>query len=213
MKTLLIGLLLIALLPLSLTAADNDHGNAASMSQASAHHIEQEGGMISELAGQFGITWPTLIAQMINFIIVSFVLYRFAIKPITAALDERQKKIADGLQYAEEMKTRLEDAEKQHADTLKEAAEQASKIITDARDTAKAFTEKQSQEAVVKAEDIIKKAQEATQLEHQQMLADLRKEVSELVVKTTEKVLHKNLTDADKSSFSEAAAKELYASN
>lgn len=165
------------------------------------------------IAGTFGVNKYMFTAQVINFCIVAAVLYKFAFKPVLKTLDERQKKIADGLQYAEEMKTRLAEAEKQHAEKLKEAATQASKIINDARDAAKAFSEKQSQEAVAKAEDIIKKAQEATALEHQQMLADLRKEVSELVVKTTEQVLNKNLSDADKSNFSEAAAKELYASN
>ena len=47
-----------------------------------------------------------LIAQMVNFIIVAVVLYKFAVKPIAATLDERQQKISEGLQYAEEMKTR-----------------------------------------------------------------------------------------------------------
>jgi F-type H+-transporting ATPase subunit b len=164
-------------------------------------------------AGNFGLNTELVLAQIINFSILAFVLWKFAFKKILVVLDERQKKISDGLQYAEEMKARLADAEKQQADKLKEASEQAAKIVKDAREAAKTFSEKQQQEAVTQAEDIIKKARESTQLEHQQMLAELRKEVTELVVTTTEKVLQKQLSDADKSSFSEAAAKELYASN
>ena len=48
--------------------------------------------------------------------------YKFAVKPITATLDERQQKIADGLQYAEEMKVQLAAAERERAEKIKEAA-------------------------------------------------------------------------------------------
>ena len=161
----------------------------------------------------YGIRVEYILAQILNFSIVAFLLWRFAFKPIVATLDDRQKKIADGLQYAEEMKARLADAEKQYADKLKEASVEAAGIIEKARETAKSFTEAQSQEAVAKAEDIIKKAREATELEHKKMLADLRKEVTGLVVTTTEKVLSKQLSETDRTNFTEAAAKELYASN
>lgn len=161
----------------------------------------------------FGIKIDLILSQILSFGVVAFLLWRFAFKPVIGTMDERQKKISDGLQYAEEMKTRLAEAEKQQADKLKEATEEAAKIVSDAREAAKAFTEKQTQEAVNKAEDIIKKATAATEQDRQKMLADLRKEVSELVVVTTEKVLNKKLSDADKSSFSEAAAQELYAGN
>lgn len=173
----------------------------------------QAAGESAGLMSQFGVDWHYFIGQLLNFCIVAFVIYKFAFKPVLSSMDERQKKIADGLQYAEEMKSRLADAEKQHAEKLKEASVEAVKIVQDARDNAKDFLEKQTQEAVAKSADIIKKANEATELEHQQMLADLRKEVASLVVQTTQKVLNKELSDSDKTTFSEAAAKELYASN
>lgn len=161
----------------------------------------------------FGIKIELILAQVLSFSIVAFILWRFAFKPVLGTMDERQKKISDGLQYAEEMKSRLADAEKQHAEKLQEASVEAARIVNEARENSKNFLEKQTQEAVAKAEDIIKKATEATEQERQKMVAELKSEMAELVVQTTAKVLAKELSEADKTTFSESAAKELYAVN
>lgn len=178
----------------------------ASVAQtADAEAIEQVS-QIDKIFGQFGIATPFLIAQIVNFCLVAFLLYRFAIKPILTTIDERQRVISDGLQYAEEMKSKLADAERQHAETLKTASHEAQGILQDARDSAQKYLDEQSQEAAHKAEGIIKKAHEATELERRKMLSDIRKEVAELVVTTTEKVLSKKLSDSDRNEFAQAAA-------
>lgn len=171
------------------------------------------GGVVSELAGQFKVKVPTLIAQMVNFSLVALVLYFLAIKPIAATLDERQQKIADGLQYAEEMKTQLAEAEKERAEKVKAAAQEAQRILSESRAQSKEMIEAKTQEAAAQAEAIIRKASEATELERQKMLADVRQEVARLVVATSSKVLSKELSDADKATFSESAAKELAGTN
>ena len=181
----------------------------ASVAQsADAEAIEQVS-QIDKIFGQFGIATPFLIALIINFCLVAFLLYKFAIKPVLATIDERQRVISDGLQYAEEMKHKLADAERQHAETLKKASQEAQGILQEARDNAQKYLDEQSQEAAHKAEAIIKKAQEATVLERQKMLSDIRKEVAGIVVSTTEKVLSKKLSDADRNSFAQAAAEGI----
>ncbi len=197
MKTLSITLLLAIILPLGLIAAPE------------AVAAEGEGGVVSEIAGQFGVTWPTLIAQMVNFCIVALALYFLAVKPVAATLDERQQKIADGLQYAEEMKTQLAEAERERAEKVKQAAVDAQKILTEAREQSKEMIEVKTQEAAAQAEAIIRKASEATELERQKMLSDVRHEVARLVVATSSKVLSRDLSDAEKTTFAESAAKEL----
>ena len=56
---------------------------------------------------------------------------------------------------------------------------------------------------------MIAKAQQATQLEHRRMLAEARAEVARLVVTTTERVLARKLTDADRAAYNDAATREL----
>lgn len=167
---------------------------------------------ISLLAGRFGVDWKTLTAQIINFCIVAFLLYQFAFKPVLKTLGDRQKKIADGLQYAEEMEQKLKDAERQHASTLREATKEAKGIVDAAREQSKSFSEQQMQEAVARAEQVMKKAEEALRLEKQKMVAEAKQEIATMVIKTTEKVLEKNLSQEDRSRFTESALGEIKAS-
>jgi F-type H+-transporting ATPase subunit b len=208
MKAIFITLLFALSLPLGLFSAEDLHADAHDSASVGAEHAE-DGGVISELAGNFGISWPTLVAQMVNFCIVALVLYKFAVKPIAATLDERQQKIADGLQYAEEMKVQLAAAERERAEKIKEAAVAAQGILAESREQSKEMIEQKTQEAAAQAEAIIRKASEATELERQKMLSDVRQEVARLVVATSATVLSRDLSDAEKQKFTDSAAKEL----
>jgi F-type H+-transporting ATPase subunit b len=198
MKAISTALFIAILLPLGLFAAAPEATEAAA-----------EVSKLEEIAGKFGVTWPTLIAQMVNFCLVAAALYYLAVKPVAKTLDDRQQKIADGLQYAEEMKTQLAEAERERAEKIKEAAQEAQRILSEAREQSKEMIEQKTQEAANQAESIIRKASEATELERQKMLSDVRQEVARLVVATTSTVLSKELSEEDRKSFSDAAAKEL----
>lgn len=204
MKAFNIFLIFAIFLPFSLIAAPDAVTGTMEGSQEVAADNK-----ITMITDKFGVSVPTLIAQMVNFCLVAIVLYYFAVKPISTTLEERQQKISDGLQYAEEMKTQLAEAERERTEKVKQAAIGAQKILAEAREQSKEMIEVKTQEAAAQAEAIIRKASEATELERQKMLADVRQEVARLVVATSSKVLSRDLSDAEKSTFSESAAKEL----
>src|ERR1035437_5787280 len=81
---------------------------------ATAAHGEAATG-ITKIIQDFGISWPFFIAQVLNFSVVAFILWKFAFKPVLATLDERQRRIADGLKYADEMKAKLEATQQESA--------------------------------------------------------------------------------------------------
>lgn len=166
-----------------------------------------------DLQNNFGVKTEILIAQILHFLIVAFLLYKFAIKPILKTHDERQKKIADGLQYAEEMKVQLLEAQKERQEKIKQAVDEAKEILNDARDQSKSFLEKKVHEASSQAESLIKKASEATELERQKMLEEVKHEVARLVVSTTSKVLSKELSDSEKERYAKSAADSLSQNN
>src|SRR5580658_1520182 len=136
---------------------------------------------ITKITQDFGISTPFILAQIINFTVVAFILWKFAFKPVLATLDERQKKIASGLQYAEEMKAKLEAAQKEAEASAKKA----------------------------QAAEILAKAQQVIELEKKKMLAEARTEIARLVVATTQQVLATQLSEADRSRYNEAASREL----
>ena len=178
------------------------------LAEAASAHGEAPSG-ITKITEEFGLSVPYILAQILSFSIVAFVLWKFAFKPVLATLDERQNKIASGLKYADEMQAKLAAAQQENAALLKKAQFEATRIVEEARKTAKDFLDKQTQEASAKANDVLTKAQQAIELEHKKMLADARQEIARLVVATTERVLAKKLSDADRASYNDAAAKEL----
>jgi F-type H+-transporting ATPase subunit b len=93
--------------------------------------------------------------------------------------------------------------------SAKKAQAEASRIIDEAGKAAKEFLEKQQQESAAKANEILVRAQQVIELEKRKMLAEARTEIARLVVATTQRVLSKDLSDADRTRYSESAAREL----
>ena len=163
------------------------------------------------VAEKFGLEWKYVVTQIISFLILFGVLYWFGIKPTIATMEERNAKIAAGLKHAEETQARLAAAQAESAAIIKAAQLDAQKAIDEARKAAKDFGDKQQTEAIARAADLLVKAQQSIELEHKKMLNEARSEIARLVVKTTEQVLAKRLSDADRAAYNEAATKELSA--
>jgi len=180
---------------------------------ADAAHGEEETSGLTEkaksIALQFGVDTPLLTAQVICFLMLAYILWNYGFKKILGTMEEREKKISDGLRYAEEVKIKLEDAERKHTDTLKEASEEAQKTLASAREQAKNFEEQLRKDAEVRAEDIVRKAGEQMELERQTMVAETKMEFANLVVKTAAKVLDRELAEEEKVRFGEAAVTEI----
>jgi len=168
-------------------------------------------GPVQTIARQFGVDWWKFISQVISFSIVVFVLQKYAYRPILEVLEQRRRKIEEGLANAERIKVQLAEARQQSEDVITQANVAATKLIEEARSAAKSLQERESQRAIAEAEGIIAKARAATQAEHQKMLGDLKREVGRLVIDTTSKVTGKVLTGADQKRLAEAATRELAA--
>jgi F-type H+-transporting ATPase subunit b len=157
----------------------------------------------------FGVEPKFLVMQIVSFLILFGVLYKFGIKPTIATMEERNAKIGAGLKHAEEMQAKLAATQQETAAILKAAQLDAAKLVEEARKAAKEFGDKQNADAVARAADTLAKAQQAIELEHKKMLNEARGEIARLVVKTTEQVLAKKLTDADRAAYNDAATREL----
>jgi F-type H+-transporting ATPase subunit b len=167
------------------------------------------GGPIAEVARTFGVDWQHLIAQIISFVIVCFLLRKFAYNRVLAILEERRKRIAEGLASAEKSKAELVRAEAQRQEILAQANAQANKFIEEARAAAARVQEHETQKAIAAAEQIITKAREAAAQDHARMLAELKREVGRLVVQTTATVTGKILTPEDQRRIAEETARQL----
>ncbi|MEY2498370.1 MAG: F-type H+-transporting ATPase subunit b [Verrucomicrobiota bacterium] len=167
------------------------------------------GDMIRETGETFGFDTKIFLSQVISFVIVALVLRQFAYKPILAILEERRQKIAEGLLNAEKIKQQLAEAEQRYAEILAKANAQAQKMIDEARESAEHVAERKQQEAIVAAEQIVAKAREASAIEHERTMTELKHELGRLVVDTTAKVTGKVLTADDQRRLQEEASRQL----
>ena len=162
-----------------------------------------------DTAQRFGMDGPHLISQIISFCIVAFLLYKFAYGPILKVLEERRKRIADGLANADKIKAELARTEAARQEVLNQANTQANKLIEEARAAAARVQEQETQKAIAAAEQIITKAREAAAQDHARMLTELRREVGRLVVDTTAKVTGKILTTDDQRRLADETSRQL----
>ena len=165
------------------------------------------GGPVQEIARTFGVDWPHLIAQIISFGIVCFLLHRFAYRPVLAMLAVRREEIAEGLANAEKIKVELARTEAQRQEIMSQANAQATKLIEEARAAAARVQTQETQKAIAAAEQIIAKAREAAAQDHLRMLAELKREVGRLVIQTTAAVTGKVLTPEDQRRLAEETSK------
>jgi F-type H+-transporting ATPase subunit b len=167
------------------------------------------GDMVRETGETFGFDVWIFLSQVISFVIVALVLRHFAYKPILQVLEERRQRIAEGLLNAEKIKQQLAEAEQRHAEILAKANAQAQKMIDEARESSAHIAERKQQEAVVAAEQIMAKAREASAIEHERTMTELKRELGRLVVNTTAKVTGKVLTPEDQRRLQDEAARQI----
>ncbi|HTB83035.1 MAG TPA: F0F1 ATP synthase subunit B [Candidatus Sulfotelmatobacter sp.] len=156
-----------------------------------------------------GVKWPEFIAQLISFSLVFFVLNKLAFKRIAVVLAERRQKIAESLAGADKIKAEVAKTEADRQKILADAGETANKMIAEAREAAARVRESETQKAIAAAEQIVTKAREAAAQEREQMLAQLKREVGQLVVKTTATVTGKVLTADDQKRLADETQKQL----
>lgn len=169
------------------------------------------GEMARDTAETFGWDWHLFLSQVISFIIVAILLRAFAYKPILAVLQQRREQIAQSQLNAEKIKQQLAEAEQHHSEILAKANAEAQKMIDEARASASVVSERKQQEAIVAAEQIVAKAREASAIEHERTMAQLKRELGRLVVDTTAKVTGKVLTPDDQRRLQDEASRSLSA--
>ncbi len=152
---------------------------------------------MEELIKTFHIDWKLIIAQLVNFAIVLFVLKRYAYGPVLKMMTERSKAIEQGVKDAEHAHKKLAEIAEQEKEVLIEARKQAGEIIAKAEATAVKNKEAVIAESKLQAEKILADAGKKMEAERQQMMHDIKAQVAELVVAATGKVIDVKL-DSDR---------------
>ena len=135
----------------------------------------------------------TLIVQLIVFFILAWVTMKFIWPPLIAALEERQRKIAEGLASAEKSEKSLSEAKAASTEILKEARVQASKIVEQANRRSGELVEEARGTAIAEGQRLVSDARQEVALESSRAREQLRREAAALAVAGASKLLGREI--------------------
>jgi F-type H+-transporting ATPase subunit b len=135
----------------------------------------------------------TFILQMIVFLILVWFTMKFIWPPITAALDARAKKIAEGLSAADKAKSELAVANKRVEEQLSAARDDAAKRLADAERLAHSMIEEAKARAAEEGAKIVAQAKAEAEQEALKARERLRDEVASLAIKGAEQILRREI--------------------
>jgi len=146
-----------------------------------------------------------LFWELISFIILVLVLYKYAWPPIVEILETRERKIRESLEQAERHRIEAERRLKEYEDRMAAASREANTILAQAKDRAQKTLEENEQRLVTEAERIKADVARDIEQERRRAIHDIRQQTTELALLVAEKVVERSLTDADHRRLAEEA--------
>ncbi len=141
------------------------------------------------LTPAFGLLLWTLLA----FLIVFFILKKFAWPAIIKGLKDRQQSIADSLATAEKIKIEMAQMTNEHEALLARAREERAQLLKEARETKEKIINESKEQAKIEANKIVIEAQAAINTQKMAALTEVKNQVGKLVIEVSEKVLRREL--------------------
>ena len=139
----------------------------------------------------------TFVGQIIVFLILLWFFRKFITPVLAAAIDERQKKIAEGLSAADSGQKSIDEAQARADEVIREARDRANQIIDGASRRANEIVEAAKQNAQAEGDRLIAAARQQVELDAAKAREELRRQVADLTVRSAAKVLGREI-DASK---------------
>jgi F-type H+-transporting ATPase subunit b len=159
--------------------------------------------------GAFNLNVKSFLFQLATFVIVLLVLRRFVFPKITATLEARRQSVEESLVKAKQTEEALARAETKAQEIIHAAREQADRALADANSQARDIIQKAEAAAEVQTKRLLEESQERLSHERTQLHDELKTELTDLVIMTTEKVLRQKVNQREDSRLVERAIKEL----
>ena len=164
---------------------------------------------MDSLITTFHIDWKMIIAQLINFVVVFFVLYRYALKPLAKLMEERGTTIEDGLKNADKQKELLALQQAEYDATLAKARAEAATLMKEVKKDAELRRTEMLDQTRTEVVEMFESGRKQLAADKQKMLDEAKKELVGMVMSATEKVLGDAVTTKVESKLVEDSIKNI----
>jgi F-type H+-transporting ATPase subunit b len=172
--------------------------------QAAVEATEAVGGI-----GSLGINLKIFIAQLVNFTVVLLVLWKWAYKPIVRLLDERQHKIEKSVKDAQEIEQRLSRLSGEREEVLIAARQEAKARVEEALAGAEGRRQEILEKTKGEVERVIAQGKQQLAQEREAMMRDARKELAEIVVEASRKIVASEINEKKAASLAEEVIRKM----
>jgi F-type H+-transporting ATPase subunit b len=162
-----------------------------------------------EILKNFGVQPTLLFGQIVNFLIILFLLRKFFYGKILKILDDRKKTIEESLKNADLIELRLKETEEKSTKILNEAQNQAQKIILEAKMQADQVAKQASADARKTIDAAVLSARSQIEAQKQKMEDELQEQTLTLVTKVVQKILSRNLKETERNDLTKQALGEI----
>ncbi|KIC92402.1 F0F1 ATP synthase subunit B [Flavihumibacter sp. ZG627] len=147
---------------------------------------------------------------LVAFLIVFFILKKFAWKPILSALSEREKNIADSIATAERVKVEMAQMKSENEALMQQAREERSQMMREAKEIRDRMINEAKDQAKLEAGKILTDAQASIEQQKNAALTDMKNSIGNMVIEVTEKVIRRELANkTEQESYIRTLANEL----
>lgn len=143
-----------------------------------------------------GINLPGLVAQIVNFALLLFLLWRFALPPLLRLLDERAQRVRESMERAEALQRQTQQSEQEMRERLQSAQREAQAIVNQAAQAGQRLQEEARAEATRQSVIAMARAQDEIRAERDAAIAALRQEFADLTIRAAQRVIQREIDPA-----------------
>ncbi|MEZ4180444.1 MAG: F0F1 ATP synthase subunit B [Candidatus Doudnabacteria bacterium] len=168
--------------------AAEDNTEQAHESTEAGTHQEDEG-----IVGLFGLNWKLFVAQLINFSIVLFVLWKWVFGPVTKGLSDRTSKIESSLKEAEQINEDRQNFDSWKENEVSQVRKEASAIILQAKQDAEQLKNHSLETTKQEQDKLREQAIAQIEQEKNKAIVEVQSHLADLVTQASEKIIQTNL--------------------
>ncbi len=188
------------------TVQTETHTQEPELATETTEHAEEED---TGVVGLFGLDWKLFLAQLINFGIVLFVLWKWVFKPVTSGMEARTKKIEDSLLDADKIQKEKILFEEWKAAEMGKARKEATEIISEAKTTAERTKDQIVEQTKLEQQGVLERTQAQLAKERELVVSQAKEQLADLVVGATERLLKSKLNAKTDQKLISDALKEV----
>lgn len=159
------------------------------------------------ILGNIGFDWKLALANLVNFLIIYYLLKKFAFEPIGKIIKERKNKIEEGIEMAKKAEIGLSTSQEEAEKIILSAKHKSNNIVAKAHEQAKALLEHANIQSAKDKEIIFAQAHAKIEKDRREMQASVQSEISDLIIMSTAKIIGMDVSKDSQEKIIEAMIK------